>query len=50
MMELKIDCVKWELTFSKNGKVLGKPVSIEERDIYYGAVAVRGGTTLQIVE
>ncbi len=49
-MELKIDCIKWEVTFYKNGEPLGKPVSIEERDVYYGAVQVKRETILQVVE
>ncbi len=50
VIKVKINMQKWEISYLKNGKVIGKPVAIKEKDVYYAAVEIEGEAILQIMD
>ncbi len=49
-VKMKVDLVKFEITFYNERQMLGKPVRIEERDAYFPAVQIWGKNILEIVD
>ncbi len=37
-INITVNCIKWTITFERNGKNVGQPISILERDVYYPAL------------
>ncbi len=50
ILEIRVDLIEWEITFSKEGYELGRPVRIKERDAYFPAVQMRGDDILEIID
>ncbi len=40
IITIRVDSLNWEITFEKNGKVIGKPQAIAQSDVYYPAIAM----------
>ncbi len=49
-VKMKVDLINWQITFYKNREQIAKTVRIKERDVYYAAVEIVRGMTLQIID
>ncbi len=38
IISVRVDAINWEVTFEKNGKIVGKPEDIKKHDVYYPAI------------
>ncbi len=47
-VKMKVDLVKFEVSFFKNGKMIGSPVLINKRDAYYPAIAINKNAIMEI--